>query len=220
MRLMLVCAMAATLPTIIDSSASTISISCHSTASGSKPPTSKRMPNANAASFGTAADQQRHCRRRTLVHVRHPHVERHRAQLERHADTTKTRPNSSMVGWMTVHHRVGRCRSGRASRSRRTASTCRRAGSRKPARRARSTSSPLRSARSRIARSAIIAYSDSDISSRPRYSVRKLLAAIITSMAEQREHAQHEDLATEQAAIGEIAARIEQRQRRRCRRRS
>ncbi len=126
--------------------------------------------------------------------------------------TMKITPNSSTRRLIAARaDRLRTLRSGRANRSRRTASRCRTAGNRKPARRARSTSSRLRSTARASRRNAITAYSDSDISSRPRYSVRKLLPEIITQLAEQREHAQQEEVAAEQVAIFEIPARIDDR---------
>ena len=52
MRLMLVCATAARLPTSNEAIASSISICCQSSASGSIPSTSKRIRIAKAASLG------------------------------------------------------------------------------------------------------------------------------------------------------------------------
>jgi hypothetical protein len=52
MRLRLVCAMAARLPTSNEPMASRPSICCQSIASGSRPSTSRRMQMANAASLG------------------------------------------------------------------------------------------------------------------------------------------------------------------------
>ena len=52
MRLRLVCAMAAKLPTTNDPIASSISICCQSSANGNMPSTSKRMKMPNAASLG------------------------------------------------------------------------------------------------------------------------------------------------------------------------
>ena len=79
-------------------------------------------------------------------------------------ETTNTSPNSSSVRLPCPRQRRlarrGRCR---ASRSRRRSSTCRRAACPTPARRARSTSSPPRSARSTSRCIATIAYSDSDM---------------------------------------------------------
>ena len=54
MRLRLVWAMAARLPTSSEPTASTISICCQSIASGSMPCTSRRMQMANAANWGAA----------------------------------------------------------------------------------------------------------------------------------------------------------------------
>ena len=52
MRLMLVCAMAITLPSTIDSSESTISMPCQSNSQPCSATPSRRSMNANAASFG------------------------------------------------------------------------------------------------------------------------------------------------------------------------
>ena len=55
MRLRLVCTMAVILPTAIDSTASTVSICCQSTAIDHMPSTSKRMQMAKVASLGAPA---------------------------------------------------------------------------------------------------------------------------------------------------------------------
>ena len=52
MRLMFVCAIATTLPTIIDSAASTISMSCQAPDTPPSPSASRRMASANEAIFG------------------------------------------------------------------------------------------------------------------------------------------------------------------------
>ena len=44
------------------------------------------MASANAAIFGADAEEQGHARRRAVIDVGHPHVERHRAELEGDAD--------------------------------------------------------------------------------------------------------------------------------------
>ena len=91
------------------------------------------------------ADEQRDRRRRALVDVRQPHVERRGAELERDADDhehqagqqqRRSAADAAIAAWML--------RRDRACRSRRTSSTCRTAAGPRPANRARSTSSPLR----------------------------------------------------------------------------
>ena len=74
--------MAARLPISSEPIASTISICCQSMASGSRPSTSRRMVMAKAASSGALPIMQRDRRRRALVDVGNPHVERRGAQLE------------------------------------------------------------------------------------------------------------------------------------------
>ncbi len=54
-RFRLVCTMAVRLPIASEATASTTSITCQSTASGSRPSTSRRSAMAKAASFGAPA---------------------------------------------------------------------------------------------------------------------------------------------------------------------
>ena len=84
-RLMLVCAIAMTLPRIIDSSDEhhqhALPVELEAAERDAEQPQHER----ERGELGRRADQQRHRRRRAVVNVGHPHVVRHRAELERDA---------------------------------------------------------------------------------------------------------------------------------------
>ena len=86
MRLRLVCAIATMLPIAIDSTASTTSIWLQSRLRAAERLGQQPHGEREGGELRSGADEQRHAGRRALVHVRDPHVERHRAQLEGDAD--------------------------------------------------------------------------------------------------------------------------------------
>ena len=85
MRFRLVCAIAARLPSSIEPTDSTTSICCQSTARPEHAFDQQADRDREGGELGRAADQQRDRGRRALVDVGHPHVERHRAELEAEA---------------------------------------------------------------------------------------------------------------------------------------
>ena len=91
-RLMLVCAIATTLPRIIDSSESTISMPCQSNSSAGERDGEQAQRERERRELRRGADEQRDRRRRAVVHVRHPHVVGHRAELERDAGHDEHQP--------------------------------------------------------------------------------------------------------------------------------
>ena len=82
MRLRLVCAIAVMLPIASDSTASSTSICCQSIAQRAAGRHQQAQRHGERGELRAPADEQRHRGRRALVDVRHPHVERHHAELE------------------------------------------------------------------------------------------------------------------------------------------
>ena len=68
-----------------------ITISAQSDRAGKKLMQKKRRNAANEAALTAPGHEARHRRRRTLVDVRHPHVERHRRDLEHETDQDQRR---------------------------------------------------------------------------------------------------------------------------------
>ena len=101
MRLRFVCAIATTLPT-------------PSTAPTARQHVAARRPRSRQAfrkhphgererrDLRRRADEQRHRRRRAVVHVRDPHVERHRAELECDADDDEGEPEQERRRWLVA----------------------------------------------------------------------------------------------------------------------
>ena len=130
MRLMLVCAMA------IDvaerpSTAATAPSACPASRTQRPPSATAEQPQheRERGELGRRADQQRHRRRRAVVHVGHPHVVRHGAELEgdRRRRRTPGRRRRIVRLPLPAEQRLRDARRCRASRSRRRSSTCRRA---------------------------------------------------------------------------------------------
>ena len=93
MRLRFVCAIATTLPTRIDSTASAVSMSCqlaHASRRGLRASSAERQ--RERSDLRRRAEEQRHRRGRAVIDVRHPHVERHGAELEGDADDDEREP--------------------------------------------------------------------------------------------------------------------------------
>ena len=134
MRLMFVCAIAMTLPRIIDSSDSTISMPCQSNSMPPSAPASTRSVSRECGELGRGADQKRDRRGRAVVNVRHPHVIRNDAELERDAGQHEHQAEHAAASGCSPLPTAWPARSCRyrASRSRRRSSTCRRGTGRTP----------------------------------------------------------------------------------------
>ncbi len=145
MRLRFVCAIATTLPISIDSTASAISMSCQLRDHRIQPFGEHADREHERRDLRRRADEQRHGRRRAVVDVRHPHVERHGAELEGDADDDERQAeDQAEVARPRLRGRRPPARPAAACRSRRRRSRSRTAACRRRSRRARSTSSPTR----------------------------------------------------------------------------
>ena len=86
MRTMFVWRSAARLPSVIDAAASTHRTGCHESCDGKKPKRDDGEQRDEAAGLRRHRQERGDRRRRALVGVGRPEVERHRAHLEREAD--------------------------------------------------------------------------------------------------------------------------------------
>ncbi len=82
--------MAITLPSASDSTDRMTSIPCQSADKAAQGLDQQAHGHGKGGDLGRAADEQRHRRGRAVVDVRHPHVERHRAELEGQPDHHET----------------------------------------------------------------------------------------------------------------------------------
>ena len=145
MRLRLVCAIATRLPTTSDSTASgdqhVLPVGVERAEAVTR---AGGTPARTTRSSGTEPMNSVTARRRALVDVRHPHVERHRAELERDADHDEHEAEQQQADLGAAAATAVQLVAARACRWRRRSSTCRTAACPRRSRRARNTSSPPR----------------------------------------------------------------------------